>query len=103
MNNIERAKQFMAFDALKGLQDALREKERELEDRRNLSEESSNELDIQLRRLVKGSKAELEYYKNHQYVNICGDITSIDNFNKKIIINEEEIIDFYDIIKVRII
>lgn len=101
MNNLERAKQFMAFDALKGLQEALREKERELEDRKFLSEESSAELDIQLHRVRKGSKVEIEYYKNRQYVNICGDITSIDKLNKKIIINEEEIIDFYDIINIR--
>ena len=31
-NNSERARQFMAFDALKGLQEALREKEKEIEE-----------------------------------------------------------------------
>ena len=101
MNNLERAKQFMAFDALKGLQEALREKEGECEDSKILTEESAKDLDIQLHRLRKGSKVELEYYKNHQYVSVCGDITSVDNLNKKIIINEEEIIDFYDIINIR--
>ena len=53
----------MPFDALKGLQEALREKERELEERKILSEESAFELDEQLHRLRKGSKVEIEYYK----------------------------------------
>ena len=36
-----RAKQFLPFDALKGLQEALREKEIQYEDRKELSEETS--------------------------------------------------------------
>ena len=93
----------MAFDALKGLQEALREKERELEDRKILSEESSAELDIQLHRLRKGSRVEIEYYKNHQYVSISGIVADIDKINKAIILNEDEYIDFYDVIKVAIL
>ena len=103
MNNLERAKQFMAFDALKGLQEAIREKERELEERKILSEESAIELDIQLHRLRKGTRVEVEYYKNHQYVSISGIVADIDKINKAIILNEDEYIDFYDVIKVAIL
>ena len=103
MNKLERAKQFMAFDALKGLQEALREKEQELEDRKILSEESSLELEVQLHRLRKGSRVEIEYYKNHQYVSISGIIADIDKINKAIILNDDEYIDFYDVIKVAIL
>ena len=46
----DRARQFMPFDALKGLQEALREKEIEIESRRELSEESLMELEEQLKR-----------------------------------------------------
>lgn len=93
----------MPFDALKGLQEALREKERELEERKILSEESAFELDEQLHRLRKGSKVEIEYYKNHQYVNISGIIADIDRINKTIILNQDEYIFFYDVIKVAIL
>ena len=37
---VSRAKQFLPFDALKGLQEALREKEQEQEEKIELSEES---------------------------------------------------------------
>ena len=42
-----RAKQFMPFDALKGLQDALREKEIECEQKEELIEERIMELQIE--------------------------------------------------------
>ena len=53
MNRIERAKQFLPFDALKGLQEALRKKERELEnvERIELSEESLEELENKFNRI----------------------------------------------------
>jgi len=44
-NRGNRAKQFLPFDALKGFQEALREKEREFEEKRELSEESLKVLD----------------------------------------------------------
>ena len=40
INRIARAKQFLPFDALKGLQEALKEKEIEYEERKELSEDS---------------------------------------------------------------
>ena len=40
MNKVARAKQFLPFDALKGLQEALREKEREYEEKKDLSEDT---------------------------------------------------------------
>ena len=45
VNRISRAKQFLPFDALKGLQEALKEKEIEYEERKELSEETLNDLD----------------------------------------------------------
>ena len=41
---VSRAKQFLPFDALKGLQEALREKEIEHEEKIELSEETLSEL-----------------------------------------------------------
>ena len=43
-NRVARAKQFLPFDALKGLQEALREKEIEYEEKKDLSEDTLNEL-----------------------------------------------------------
>ena len=49
-----RAKQFAPFAALKGFEDAVREKEIIYEPRRILSEERKNELDMKLRMLKRG-------------------------------------------------
>ena len=59
MGNLDRARQFMPFDALKGLQEALREKEREIESRRELSEESLAELNEQLQRAKIGDAIDI--------------------------------------------
>ena len=52
MNRTSRAKQFLPFDALVGFQEALREKEIEHEEKKELTEESYEDLEIQLNRFV---------------------------------------------------
>lgn len=44
VNRVARAKQFLPFDALKGLQEAIREKEVEYEEKRDLAEDTLNDL-----------------------------------------------------------
>ena len=63
VNRIERAKQFLPFDALKGLQEALRKKERELEnvERIELSEESLEELENKFNRIKQGDMINIKY------------------------------------------
>ena len=54
VNRIARAKQFLPFDALKGLQEALREKEIEYEEKKELSEESLDDLQKEFNKIEKG-------------------------------------------------
>ena len=100
MGNIDRARQFMPFDALKGLQEALREKEKEVEQRRELSEESLIELNEQLQRVSIGDFVEIEFYKNQKYIVREGNVTTLDLIRRKIILNENEIINFFDILRI---
>ena len=51
MNRQDRAKQFMPFDALKGLQEELRKKEIEYEQRKEISEWVLEELEDELRKI----------------------------------------------------
>ena len=44
VNRVTRAKQFLPFDALKGLQQALKEKEIEHEEKKELAEDTLTEL-----------------------------------------------------------
>ena len=49
----DRAKQFMPFSALKGLEEALKTKERQIVDKKELSEELSRELSRNLSEIWK--------------------------------------------------
>jgi len=101
-NRGNRAKQFLPFDALKGFQEALREKEREFEEKRELSEESLKVLDEELNRIEIGSRVKIKYYKNRKYVNIDGIVTNVNTIKKKIKIDEENI-NLGDIIEIKVI
>jgi len=95
-----RAKQFMPFDALKGLQDALREKEIEYEQRKELTEESLTELQIEFNKIEIGSTVKIKYYKNKKYIDALGVITKIDYIKKKIQLDNSENVNICDIVKI---
>lgn len=103
MSRVDRAKLFIPFDALKGLQEILREKEKEVEERKELSEESLMELQEELNKVDKGSTVFIKYYKNNKYVDISGIITKINFAKKKIILNENISINICDIIKLKLL
>ena len=96
------AKQFLPFDALKGLQEALREKEQEQEEKIELSEESLLELNNSFNKIEIGSKVKIKFYKNNKYVEISGTITNIDYIKKKIQIENFQNINISDIVSISI-
>ena len=103
-NRIARAKQFLPFDALKGLQEALREKEKEIEyeEKKELSEETLAELNNIFNQIEKGSYVKIRYYRNGRYSEINGIVTYIDYIKKKIQIDKIENINICDIIDILI-
>mgnify|MGYP005607292687 FL=1 len=98
-----RARQFLPFDALKGLQEALREKEIELDERKELSEESIEELSNNLQLIERGDNVRLTYYHQKKYITIEGKVIDIKVIQKKLILEGELRINFADIIYVEII
>ena len=102
VNRIARAKQFLPFDALKGLQEALREKEIEYEAKKDLSEDTLQELNTKFNQIENGKYVKIKYYKNGRYSEIKGIVTNIDYIKKKIQINKIENISIYDIIDISI-
>lgn len=102
INRIARAKQFLPFDALKGLQEALKEKEIEYEERKELSEDSLYELDKIFNKIEIGNTIIIKFYKNSVYKEINGTVTNIDYNKKKIQINKTQNINISDIIKILI-
>lgn len=102
INRIARAKQFLPFDALKGLQEALKEKEIEYEERKELSEDSLYELDKIFNKIEIGNTIIIKFYKNRVYKELNGTVTNIDYNKKKIQINKTQNINISDIIKILI-
>ena len=101
-NRVARAKQFLPFDALKGLQEALREKEIEYEEKKDLSEDTLNELNNKFNQIDNGSFVKITFYKNGKYREIKGRVTNIDYIKKKIQINKEYNINICDIVSILI-
>jgi len=102
VNKVARAKQFLPFDALKGLQEALREKEREYEEKKDLSEDTLNDLNNKFNQIDNGSLVKITFYKNGKYSEIKGRVTNIDYVKKKIQINKEYNINICDIVNILI-
>lgn len=74
----DRAKQFMPFAALKGLPEALAEKEKPSEPRRELSDDMSAQLNDALRGLRPGQVATAVFYRDQQYVQLTGTVSRVD-------------------------
>lgn len=82
MDKSNRAKQFMPFDALKGLREALLEMERIVVSKRELSEEQKDEIDKKLCRIQKQDIVMAEYFQNGEYVQVTGVVSNIDKTNR---------------------
>ena len=100
----ERAKQFMAFDAMKGLQEALRERERrhEAEERRELAEEQIEKNSRVLLRLCKGTRVRVECYADFRTAVKSGKVSAVSPEFKFLVLGEEKIF-FDDIYKITIV
>lgn len=80
----DRAKQFMPFAALKGFQEMLKEKERIVVSRMELSEEQKEELDRKLQMLEKNDIVTVVYFHDGEYVKVKGMVSRID-LNSRIV------------------
>ena len=102
VNKMDRAKLFLPFDALKGLESAIKEKEEEQDIKKELTEESYIELENKLNRVEEGDRIKIKYYKNKKYVDISGIITKINYIKKKIQLDGTYNISISDIIDIEL-
>lgn len=82
MSVSRRAKQFNPFQALKGLNEAIAEKERIPTPRRILAEDAQAELNQKLSQLRKGTIVTVVYYciYEQQYHQLTGSIVKVDTY-----------------------
>jgi hypothetical protein len=101
MDRADRAKQFMPFAALKGYEEAIREREHIVIERSELSEERLDELDNVFKRLRVGDIATCIYYKASEecYIKVTGMVSKIDIDSRvlKIVNKRIEFDDIYDL------
>ena len=97
-----RAKQFMMFDALKGLKEAIAEKEQQFSPKRELTGERMEEINRTLIALQTGDIVTVTYYCQYgrSYRQLSGVVGKIDLFWKEIQIGEVSIYfsEIYEII-----
>ena len=98
---INRAAQFMPFDALKGLQQALREREEKMSrvSKKELTEEQNEQISCKLNLLGKGDYAEVIYYLKGHYLSLGGRVTEINAPYKYLVILNRKI-PFSEIYKI---
>ena len=82
MPRSRRAKQFMPFDALRGLKEAIAAKERVIEPRRYPSEDAIAEINATLLGLHKGQIITVVYYGVYEqvYLQLTGPVTKVDSY-----------------------
>lgn len=100
MNRIDRAKQFLPFDALKGLREELekREKERAKCEKKEISESDAQILNEKISK-IDGCSAKIIYYKNGEYVETYGKV-KLNVCYKYLLVNEDKIF-FTDILDIK--
>jgi len=96
-----RAKQFMPFDALRGLREAYRDKERVIIKKKDLSEDQKNELSSNFKYIKKGVLIKLVYYDNYEYVELEGLVSNIDYVYKTITV-VQKVISINDICSIEV-
>lgn len=102
MNRKERAKQFMPFDALKGLQEELRKREerRLMVEKKELCDEEISLINDVLTRLKKGDGLEIVFYRNGRYLRLSDRLKKI-NTTYKYIQTESDTIYFDDVLEIK--
>ena len=78
MKQADRAKQFMPFSALKGLEEAIEEAGTVREPRRELLDDEAEELNRGLNTLEEGDEIMVKYYTEGGYVTKAGIVKGLD-------------------------
>lgn len=91
MNNVQRAKQFMPFAALKGFEEAVKAQERQREPKVILGEDARQELNFKLQGIQPGDRLRAEYYYEGRYVTVRGRVKKIDSLGRRIHLEEIKI------------
>ena len=101
---LDRAKQFLSFDSLKGYGNLLSKKRYDTtkESKKILYDDSYNELDNIFKKINKNMLIRIKYYNDDQYIESTGRVKKIDLYRRKIYFLRS-IIDMDNIVEIDII
>lgn len=104
MNRQDRAKQFIPFDALKGLQEELRirEERRTRTDKKQLDDTVIEAISEVLSRIAPGDIIRVVFFSHGHYLDLCATVSEIDPVYHSLKVGNEKI-HFADILKIKII
>lgn len=100
-----RAAQFAPFDALTGLKSCIRETEQELNyvAKIELSDDLQERISEVLKRIKKDDRVRLKYYSDKIYKEIESNIIKVKEIEKKIILENDIEVSFFDISEIEIL
>ncbi len=98
----ERAKQFLPFAAVRGLEDALARKEKIPVARIDMTEERAAKLSETMHQIVKGSTVTITYFYDEEYIRMTGRVVRADDVYQQLQIAETTI-NFDDILEIEMI
>lgn len=96
VNKSDRARQFMPFDALKEYKEAIKEKQKVIVEKKELSEDDAIMLSRKLNEIKKGDMIKVIYYLDSQYICIEGMLSKI-NIDERYLMIVKTKIPFIDI------
>ena len=99
-NDLDRARQFLPFDALKGFRESLEKTEFLFENKKILSSDSEEELNNKFLSLSIGNYVFVKYYYQFEYVESYGIVKKIDTIYKNLYLSNSKI-SFDDIIDIK--
>ena len=104
MTQAERAKQFAPFDAMKGLQEAIRDREERHArvERHDISEEQMERNSEIFAKLTKGARVRIECYYAFHDIAVTGTVTVIDTVFRYLKMGREKF-PFSDIYSIEIL
>ena len=99
MKNSERARQFMPFDALKGLKEEIKKREKIKVPKKELSADGIEMLEYKLQQIKKGKMIKVIYFFNNEYLVLEGMVSNIDLIEHTLTIVKKKIPikDIYDV------
>jgi hypothetical protein len=98
----DRAKLFLPFDALTGLKEALKEKERVVIEKKELNEEEISLLNESLTKLHKGDMVKARYFDGEAYIEIEGLVSQFNPELRYLVVVKTKI-SFEDLLTLNIV